>query len=82
MPSSLRFHPNETPYRTKYFEGGRVYTFPSLKQMNCFSKMVKNIIDLYANGDILYDGNDKPILKVEDAVDFMYRARYKGYGEN
>lgn len=75
MANSVRYNVSNTPYSTKFTESGRVYAFPSLKQMSCFGRIVKGIVEVYGNGTTLYVDN-KPIATIDEAIECAYKGRY------
>ena len=63
-----------SPFKTKVMEGGKLYAFPSSKQMEMFLRDVQDIKDTYAKGIVLYDG-EVPINNIEQAIDNIYNLR-------
>ena len=64
----------KSPFKTKVTENGRLYSFPSLKQMQMFLNEVKETKVIYENGGCLYNAND-PLEDVEQAIDLIYELR-------
>ena len=53
---------------------GKVYSCPSLKQLEMLNRDFNSIIKLYAEGQCLFDNKAQPISK-EKALDKVYEVR-------